>query len=498
MTLIAAIDQLCTQAEQALPSEAQTLHSIRSRLTEPLRVAIAGRVKAGKSTLLNALVGERLAPTDAGECTRLVTWYRHGLEYQVTARLFDGATRLLDFDRTNGQLNVDLGDLAIEDVERLDVHWPARRLTNMTLIDTPGLEGMDDQAAARTRRLLGIDHSEHTEVDAVIYLMRHMHRYDADFLESFMDRSMPHPSPVNALAVLSRADEIGAGQREALDLAGSVANRYAADQRIQAICASVVPVAGLIAETGVTFRESEAASLRSLAGLSAEDVDGLLLSVDHFVDPAVSPLASETRRDLLIRLGIFGARFCIDELRSQDGVAAAGLAEALIEASGIYRLRVTLLDQFERRSTLLKARSALANLRRIASNAHPTAPEVAALQRSIEQLESSAQELAQLRLLHLVLSGSVQVSDEERTEIARLVSQGDPATRLGATETEAETLPAIARAAADRWRAKGSSPLAERTLSEACDIVVHCYEDIHAQLEAGEETSGFNSGPPVQ
>ena len=55
------------------------------RLDEPLRVAIAGRVKAGKSTLLNALVGERLAATDAGECTRIVTWYRNALGYRVVA-----------------------------------------------------------------------------------------------------------------------------------------------------------------------------------------------------------------------------------------------------------------------------------------------------------------------------------------------------------------------------------------------------------------------------
>ena len=65
------------------------------RLEEPLRVAIAGRVKAGKSTLLNALVGERLAATDAGECTRVVTWYRHALGYRVSADLrptrIDGA-----------------------------------------------------------------------------------------------------------------------------------------------------------------------------------------------------------------------------------------------------------------------------------------------------------------------------------------------------------------------------------------------------------------------
>ena len=29
------------------------------------------------------LVGEELAATDAGECTRIVTWYRHGRTYRV-------------------------------------------------------------------------------------------------------------------------------------------------------------------------------------------------------------------------------------------------------------------------------------------------------------------------------------------------------------------------------------------------------------------------------
>ena len=58
-----------TQAYEGTPDHAP-LRAMARRLDEPLRVAIVGRVKAGKSTLLNALVGERLAATDAGEIGR--------------------------------------------------------------------------------------------------------------------------------------------------------------------------------------------------------------------------------------------------------------------------------------------------------------------------------------------------------------------------------------------------------------------------------------------
>jgi hypothetical protein len=61
----------------------QGVAELAVRLDGPLRVAIAGMVKAGKSTLLNALVGEELAPTDAGECTRVVWWFHDGLTYRA-------------------------------------------------------------------------------------------------------------------------------------------------------------------------------------------------------------------------------------------------------------------------------------------------------------------------------------------------------------------------------------------------------------------------------
>lgn len=61
------------------------LDRIGARLAEPLRIALAGTLKAGKSTLVNALVGDDIAPTDATEATRIVTWFRHGPTPRVTA-----------------------------------------------------------------------------------------------------------------------------------------------------------------------------------------------------------------------------------------------------------------------------------------------------------------------------------------------------------------------------------------------------------------------------
>ena len=77
--LSARVADLCQEVGHRLggPTQGQVF-DVRRRLSEPLRVAIAGRLKSGKSTLVNALIGRRVAPTEVGECTRIVTQFRYG------------------------------------------------------------------------------------------------------------------------------------------------------------------------------------------------------------------------------------------------------------------------------------------------------------------------------------------------------------------------------------------------------------------------------------
>src|SRR5919205_1131127 len=92
------------------PDVHNELERIGYRLNQPIRIALAGSLKAGKSTLVNALVGEDIAPTDATEATRIVTWFRNGPTPKVTANHRGGRRSNVPIAR-NGGLTFDFGDL---------------------------------------------------------------------------------------------------------------------------------------------------------------------------------------------------------------------------------------------------------------------------------------------------------------------------------------------------------------------------------------------------
>ena len=457
------------------PDALRRLEEHARRLDEPLRVAIAGMVKAGKSTLLNAVIGEEIAPTDAGECTKVITWYRHGTTPRITMHLRTGDTRSLPVRRDRGRLVLDLGSTPAEEVERIDVEWPSKRLEDVTLIDTPGIASLSTEISARAAAFLAPEDAP-SEADAIIYLMRHLHSADLGFLAAFHDTAVGRSATVNAMAVLSRADEIGAGRIDALLSARTIAERYRTDGALRSLALDIVPIAGLVAQSARTLRQQEFEALREVARLGRNARERLLVSVDRFVraDAAID-VPADARRELLDRFGMFGIRMSAVAIRSGCD-DATDLADELYRRSGMDDLLRSVSDQFRSRADALKARAAIAAVAALIRRTPTTSPELA---NAIERLEANAHELRELTLLSTARTSGIGLPPAEAAEAERLIGGAGTATtrRLGLPDdAPADDVHRTAVEALQHWRARSGSPLLDRAAVEACQVVTRTCE----------------------
>jgi hypothetical protein len=457
---------------------AALLAAAAERLEEPLRVAIAGRVKAGKSTLLNALVGQELAATDAGECTRIVTWYQDGITYQLTLHPKSGSSRQVPFARSGAATAIDLGGLEPDEVDRLVVDWPSPALREMTLIDTPGMASMSAGLSERTESLLAPGGDGAGTADAVVYLMRHMHSFDVRFLEAFHD-DPARRWPINTIGVLARADEVGHARLDALSAAHRIAARYRDDHRVRRLCQTVVPVAGLLAASGASLRQAEYRSLELLAA-TPQEAQRLLVSADRFVNEA-SPLEllPAERADLLERYGMYGVRVGIELIRTGQVHNATELSRQFLFYSGLDELRQLLVTRFAARAGVLKARSALVTLEQVVHE-YPL-PESELLLRDLEQFRAGAHEFAEVELFDRLRTGHVALAEGEADVAERLLgAEGvDDRSRLGLPpgSGDSEIMSAV-RAALAHWQRRAEDPASLRESREAARVLVRTCEGI--------------------
>jgi hypothetical protein len=472
------VSQLVDAAlERANDADArERLLAARERMHAPLRVAIAGQVKAGKSTLLNALVGEELAATDAAECTLVVTWYRHGLTRRVTCTPTAGSAPVeIPFVRTDHGIDIDLGGRHPSDVDRLDVEWPSSALASMHLIDTPGTESTTGWTSERTRAFLAIGDEDETEADAVVYLMRHVHTADVDFLEAFRDDRVSQAAAINTLAVLARADEIGVGRLDSMQTAQQIAGRYVADVRLRRLVTTVVPVAALVAQAGASLSEAMFGHLRQVAALDDDIRTSMLLSADRFL---AAPLVPEpARRDLLERFGMFGLRVSIDRIVSGRAATATQLAQQLVDLSGLEQLRAEITKFFAGRAAVLKARSALLALEHVAGSWRRDGETW--LDGELERVLATAHEFAELQLLTALRAGSLSVSDDERDRMERLLGVNGvrSAERLGLGEATPDSdLSTALHQELARWQRRAANPMSDRDVVQAATILTHTCE----------------------
>ncbi|EME15347.1 GTPase [Rhodococcus triatomae] len=323
-------------------------------LWSPPRVVIVGRLKAGKSTLVNALIGAPVAETAALEATNVVTVYQDGAPSRAELATLDGHRRGLP---VTAGMPVELPCPAAE-IAYVHRWLPSAALRDLTLVDTPGLATLTTANEDATRRALvdGFDQTRTASVDAdaAVFLFDATPRADElDFLAQ-----LPF-TPLNTLGVLSRADGFGEGalgRQDPLEHAG----RHAAvlGARLRGTVSAVTPVSGLMAQTSHTgaLTERDAQALAQVSALSALDLAELLESSD----PA--PLTPEQRDRLLDLLGEYG----VLAGRHVAARGAAALNQWLAERSGVAELRRVLHASIGRFAVLHRAQRILDELDRLA------------------------------------------------------------------------------------------------------------------------------------
>ena len=345
MTVRGRVERLLDEVTPLAP-DPTLIRSLRAQLANPLTVALVGRVSAGKSTLLNALVGDRVAPTDRAECTKVAAQYAEGNPQRVEVVGLDGTVTEIP-----GSMRGDLGRKP-EDIDHAVVYTPSRLLRErFQVIDTPGLAGFTDTAEIATRRVFSGD-SRLPRPDVILFLLDDAAGPKADEVAFLSDAGA---SAQNTILVISHADLIAADNPmlKAQEIARRVWRRF------PAIAGAVVAVSGLMAEAGVcgvTERETAQISRRGLL-----EPWELLTILDGAAPP---PPGIDV--DLLGRLEELVGTYAMDAGGEIARQGARAYCEWLHRVSGIDELRLAIGRRFLAVGDILKARTILAELREAA------------------------------------------------------------------------------------------------------------------------------------
>lgn len=351
---------------------ARSTAQIRDALWAPPRVVVVGRVKAGKSTLVNALIGDRVADTAATECTKVVAVYQDGAPSRAEVVTVGGRRHTVRL--TDGR-PTELG-CPTDEVAYLDRFLPSRLLRSMTLIDTPGLATITTGNEQATRRALidGFGQTRDASVgaDAAIFLFDATPR--ADEVQFLRDLGF---SAVNTIGALAKADTLGEGafgESDPIDAARTQSGVIA--ESMSASLLTVQPVAGLLAQTAQTgqFTESDADALSALAGLSD-------MQLELWLEAEAPAIGTDAQRDrLLDLLGEYGLRHARD-------VASRGAHAVnawLQQRSGVDELRGNIDVNLTRSVLITRAVATCTQIEHLALT-HPAGGQIRSILRQVRQ-----------------------------------------------------------------------------------------------------------------
>lgn len=134
----------------------------RERLARPLTIATMGEFSAGKSTFVNALLGEAIAPMGVLPTTTTINVFRRGTGGGARVHYRDGRIGMIDKGDVQGFLH-GLDDDEAQRIRHMEIERTGSRMGDAAVVDTPGLNALDEYHEQVAREFLD-------EADAVVWV----------------------------------------------------------------------------------------------------------------------------------------------------------------------------------------------------------------------------------------------------------------------------------------------------------------------------------------
>ena len=179
----------------------ESLNLLIDTLNEPPLIAVIGQFSSGKSTFLNALLGQDILPSGLTPVTAKAVRLKFAKMPLLSVKFINGSESLL--------ASSDLAELnkLVEQVSGMTLYAPSEILKEINFIDTPGLNSLRDADTKETKNTL-------KKVSGAIWLSLANNAAKASELESI--KEILKANDLKAICLINQKDKLSKEELESL------------------------------------------------------------------------------------------------------------------------------------------------------------------------------------------------------------------------------------------------------------------------------------------
>ncbi len=451
------LDAIFATAEKArLPLITDAVLKARRKLREHLRLAIVGRTKAGKSTLLNALLKISELPMGDTIVTGNVSVLMHidkspDNKEMAMVHLDNGTGKLAEESITLMQYR-ELVDVRKPDtlgfrdqILWFDVYLNHPILKEMSIIDTPGDDSWLKTDSENTKKLF---RDKDRKPDVILYVVqKEFGVKDIDSAKDYLSQingGKHRVSGLNVIAVYSCCDLLIASDMDGCDWDKDFreeGNRVISNNRnkssaFRSCFSKCIPIAGIFAMASRLITPNDFAILQRISMSRWSELFSKIFTVPDYSNmKAAYPELygffgnDSIKDDMFSRLGLEAMKYTVWWCGTNSDKSLDDLKRDLEEYSNVPALRRYVFDEhFKKLSLFYKAICVLPELRKVVEKEHNSCIEldkISSLRSVLELCQNAERKLYSqygfLSVLRDYYDGSGYFDEEEWSLVSKTI-----------------------------------------------------------------------------